>query len=412
MELLILGCLVLLLSVIGQLNQEKFKIPASGTVLFVALCLKYFAYDWYVVSNPLFDQLLLLLLPLLLAVDILHLKLKDLKEHAISLFYIAGISVALSVLSGVLLSHLIFPEYNLSIPVLVMLFCMVSATDPVAVGAVFSNFKVPHKLKVLVEGESLFNDATALIAFNLAAIFYVMGDQVTAELVITKSSLIILGAVGIGAVFGGLGYFLLKLTTNPDTETLIILLITFGSFLCTEYFHYSGIISVITALLIANHVIIKRIEKNDGDTLVSKENHEKVFNNIKFSAVIGVTVLFLSIGNLVNFENLVLYWKEILSVFFATTLIRAVMMFKFSLISRKITKMQNIPLHWYKILVFAGIKGGLSILMLHMMPKGIDHIQMIEAVVIGVILLTTFIYPALLTATMKWHSAKFESAEG
>ena len=106
--------------------------------------------------------------------------------------------------------------------------------------------------------------------------------------------------------------------------------------------------------------------------------------------------------------NIIKYWKEVLYVFAASTVVRMVMMMKFGFLSNVTNKMQNISIHWYKILVFGGVKGGLSILMLHLMPKGFEHKEMFEAIVIGVILLSTFIYPLMLTLTMKIYQRKFE----
>ncbi|MGH9953384.1 MAG: cation:proton antiporter, partial [Nitrososphaeraceae archaeon] len=39
--------------------------------------------------------------------------------------------------------------------------------DPVAVGVIFKKFPIPHKLNTIIEGESLFNDATGVISFNV-----------------------------------------------------------------------------------------------------------------------------------------------------------------------------------------------------------------------------------------------------
>jgi CPA1 family monovalent cation:H+ antiporter len=415
-----IGIFVLLVAFVSQLIQEKLKIAASITAITVGLVMNVMGLGGIISGDKMFDQILLLLLPSLLLMDILHLKLKDLKKHALSLFYVAGVSVLLSVGAGVLMNSFIFPDYNISIPAIVMLFCMVSATDPVAVSAVFSNYKIPHDLKVLCEGESLFNDATNLVFFSLGLMFITAAVEPTALEMSFKAFKIIFLALLIGGVFGALGLWLLSLTTNKNTETAIILFTAFGSFYAAEYFHYSGIIAVITSVLIANHIITSRIEKyEEQDELesnpeekrrlfVSKSNQESIFSNVQFIAMLGVTVLFLSMGDIVNFSNIIKYWKEVLYVFVASSVIRVVMMMKFSALSNVTHKMQNISFHWYLILVFAGVKGGLSILMLHLMPSTFIHTEMFEAIVIGVILLSTFVYPSMLTLTMNIHKSKFE----
>lgn len=416
---------VLLITFCSGLIQDKLKIPSSVTIITVALVMNVTGYGGFIENDKMFDQILLLLLPSLLLMDILHLKLKDLKTHAFSLFYVAGISAVLTLAAGILMNSYLLPDYNISIPAIIMLFCMVSATDPVAVSAVFSNYKVPHDLKVIAEGESLFNDATYLVAFSICSIIMISSSSGSAEeltgLDITIKGISIVGfSFLMGVAYGLLGLFLLNLTSNEKIETSIILFVACASFYSAEVFHYSGIVAVITSILIANHVVTSRIEKYESQEIcakdessrrklfVSKLNQERIFSNVQFIAMIGVTLLFLSMGDIVNFENIFKYWKEVLYVFAASTLIRIVMMMKFSALSNKIMKMRNISLHWYKILVFAGVKGGLSILMLHLMPKGFEHKEMFEAIVVGVILLSTFIYPVMLTLTMKIHKEKFD----
>ena len=415
---------VLFVTFTSALIQDKFKIPASITIITVGMVTKILGFGGVITDDKMFDQILLLLLPTLLLMDILHLKLKDLKTHAFSLLYVAGISAVLTLGAGILMNSLLLPEYNISIPAIIMLFCMVSATDPVAVSAVFNNYKVPHDLKVIAEGESLFNDATYLVAFQISSMALIAsmsgGTELSSVEFTLKGGSIILFSLLIGLIFGFIGLLLLKLTTNERIETSIILFIACASFYSAEHFHYSGIISVITSILIANHVITERIEKfeEQEDELsygkekrklfVSKFNQERIFANIQFAAMISVTILFLSMGDIVNFNNIIKYWKEVLYVFAASTVVRMVMMMKFGFLSNVTNKMQNISIHWYKILVFGGVKGGLSILMLHLMPKGFEHKEMFEAIVIGVILLSTFIYPLMLTLTMKLYQRKFE----
>ncbi|MDX8396479.1 MAG: sodium:proton antiporter, partial [Mariprofundaceae bacterium] len=78
-------------------------------------------------------------------------------------------------------------------------------------------------------------------------------------------------------------------------------------------------------------------------------------------------------------------------------------------------KMTNINFRWWGVLTFAGIKGGLSIVMLMMIPTSFEHLEMFKAVVIGVILLSTFIYSGILVALISKNQEAFskeKEAEG
>lgn len=67
----------------------------------------------------------------------------------------------------------------------------------------------------------------------------------------------------------------------------------------------------------------------------------------------------------------------------------------------------KVSFHWWMVLSAAGVKGGISILMLHMLPRGFEHRELFEAVIINQILLSTFIYPIILMGVIKLFSQKF-----
>ncbi len=403
---------VLIVAVIGQLLQEKIKFPLSITAVTLGLVAKAVGFGGVITSGYVFDQIILILLPILLTLDVLHLHWSYIKRHAWSLFYAAGVSVALAIGVGVLISNVMLPDYELSLSAVVLLMCMVTATDPCSVSAIFSTQKVPKDLKVLAEGESCFNDATALIIFSLALYVETSTSPVSVVDMGIKATLVVIGAIVIGGIVGLLGLFLLKLTRNALIETNILLLTAFASFAITEYFHFSGILAIIVSVMLANTIVLKRIDddekalgenENNRVAIIDKSNHEAMQKFIQLFGVVGVTVMFLTLADIVRFESISKYWKEILSVFVASTLIRAVVFAKFSLISNRVSKMHNISMPWYKVLVFGGVKGCLSLIMLHFIPDEKAYKGLFEAIVIGVILLTTFVYPIFLVGTIKFY---------
>ena len=108
--------------------------------------------------------------------------------------------------------------------------------------------------------------------------------------------------------------------------------------------------------------------------------------------------------------DLALLWKyrsEILVMFLGTTLIRAVMMGLFAWITNKTHRMTDVGVRWWGVLTFAGIKGGLSIVMLTMIPASFEHLEVFKAIVIGVIMLSTFIYSGILLAIIGMNSDAF-----
>lgn len=101
------------------------------------------------------------------------------------------------------------------------------------------------------------------------------------------------------------------------------------------------------------------------------------------------------------------YKTEILVMFLATTLIRGVMMGIFAWITNKTDKMVDVNFRWWAVLTFAGIKGGLSIVMITLIPASFAYLEMFKAVVIGTILLSTFIYSVVLLIIISFNKETF-----
>lgn len=422
------------IAALSLLIQHRAGIPTPITIIVSVLCISIlrgsFGHPIGRIDETDFDQLTYLMLPILICSDALALRWDEIKRNAISLGYVAGIMIVLSIGVAILLDRLILPDYHLGAAAMAALMCMVLATDPVTVTSVFGRFKLPHNLKVIAEGESLFNDASALIVFSIAMTYMGLGGDHAVEDPLVYSFQMVAGALLVGGIIGWTGLQLLRFVHDAMTETMIILGMALGSFATAEHFHSSGILAVIVAILLANSVITKRLHDRDGNMnqegtfgsktalramLAGAEQMVKdaaayrvVQGNVQFAAIIASTILFISMSTLVRLDLLAQYWSEILSVFVATTLIRMAMLGLFARLSRWTTMVVTIPLHWWKVLAAAGVKGAFSLIMLHMLPNDFAYIELFEAIVVGNILLSTFLYPLALVAIISFHKKRFD----
>ncbi|MFT6097855.1 MAG: CPA1 family monovalent cation:H+ antiporter [Arenicella sp.] len=144
--------------------------------------------------------------------------------------------------------------YITHVPLLacLLLGAIVSATDPVAVVAIFKDLGAPQRLAILVEGESLFNDATAIVVFTIIS-----------AMLLGQSDPTLLSGLGsfVNVFFGGIivGYLTARLTcfllvhigdSNLPKITLTISL-AYLSFIIAEHsLHVSGVMAVVTAALV------------------------------------------------------------------------------------------------------------------------------------------------------------------
>ena len=379
------------------------------------------------ISDHQFDLLIMLTLPLLIAADALKMRWEDIRRHGVSLFMTAGVNVFIAVGVGLLINQWVLHDYPLNTAAVVVLFSMLVATDPITVSSIFSNVNVPHQLKVLTEGESLFNDAAALIAFSLGLLALQHPEQITGVFIAQKMFMVVGGAVVIGGSIGWLTSKLLRFSDDPFVEATILMLGAYSAYAATEAFHFSGILAIIVAMLYVRTTIARHLdaeEKAHRDDfafipakmremfnvyeLTSAANLHTVQNAVHFIALLASVVLFISIGVLTDLKELWVYRWEILSVFIATTLIRAALMLKFVSVSRFTNKMHTVSLHWGTVLTLAGSKGALSILMVHMIPVDFAYRSLFEHLVIGNILLSILVYAPLLLFVMWLWKERFE----
>ena len=398
-----------------------------------------------------FASLVVFLLPILLISDSLELKVADLKEHGLSLLYLAVVAVVLSVVMALLVSNWLFADITLSSAAVVVLFAMVLATDPVSVVSIFSKFELPHRLKILAEGESLFNDATALIVFVFVGLYALGGGELTAGYVGEISIEVVFGSVSIGVVIGYIGLAVMKTTENRIAEMMVLIITGYGAFWLSEHFfvllnllgehshmHLSGILSCIFATITVHHVMTQSIAEEDiqidrDETEIHREAHKRdssagvirsVLHHVKATieernrhmrtkedvqllALVANTILFVAMAEMIDQGLLWKYRVEILAMFLATTLIRGAMMGLFAWLSNKTDRMADINFRWWGVLTFAGIKGGLSIVMLTLIPASFEYLEMFKAVVIGVVVLSTFTYSGALLFIIGSNKERF-----
>jgi len=439
---MIITLLVLLSILFLSIEIQKYlKIPSPITLISLSYGFYYLFPNMKLFSEEGFAELVISLIPILIASDALQLKLEDLRKNALSLLYLALFSVAISVIIGIFTAHTFFVDYNLSTGAIIALFAMVLATDPVSVVSVFSSFKVSHKLKILAEGESLFNDATALIIFVFIALPMLRGESISAIDIAIVSVKVLSISILVGFIVGWIGILLMRLTNDPMSELVLILLTAYGAFELAEHFHVSGLLSVIVAIITLNtitnksfEVVSDRVKKarrivnqtnkskkvfssNFMNAITRKlttdishiQRHKQNLNYIAVLALIANTFLFVSMASIVDIKLLLHYHKEIILMFLVTTIIRAIMIGSFALVSNMTKKMTDIGFRWWSVLLFAGIKGGLSIVMIQMLPQGFEYREMFEAIVIGVILLSTFIYSLTLVAIISFNKEAFNN---
>jgi CPA1 family monovalent cation:H+ antiporter len=204
----------------------------------------------YIPAPPLRpDFFFVCFLPPLLFSDGWLMPLRDLMKFRRSVLLLAiGLVIFTTVVVGVL-AHTLFPDIPLAMGF--ALGAVISPTDAVAVSAITERLKVPARLTIILEGESLLNDATGLVAFKFALAALIAGSFSPGQAVVEFLGVALGGsAIGlaVGYIVGRLRDLLRRTHTNdPLVEITASLLTPFAAYIAADSVHASGVLSVVLA---------------------------------------------------------------------------------------------------------------------------------------------------------------------
>ncbi len=125
-----------------------------------------------------------------------------------------------------------------------LLGAIVSPPDPVAATAVARRLRLPHRLVTVLEGEGMFNDATALVLYKVAVVATVTGT-VGAGRVAAELGLAVVVGLGLGIALGWLSKWALTALRDGASETTLTIVMPFVAYLVAERLHGSGVLAVL-----------------------------------------------------------------------------------------------------------------------------------------------------------------------
>jgi len=416
--MLILVIVLLLIILLSRIMEESLKLPTTLSIIILAFSFSFLFPDIFHISNEKFDEILYLMLPMILLPDILNISTKELKEHIKEIFYLAFVAVILSITVATFVTPYLLVQHQFSLGMMIALFSMLMATDAITVASVMSKFKLPERLKIYAESESLFNDVTALIIFYFIALPLLTGGEVSILSINITLIKVILSSLIIGVSIATIGYLFVKFLKDPLDQFIIIYLIVTVSFILAEHFKISGILSIIASvisfkLLVQKENLSKDSKKDENLTnnsildkikkipTISKREFREYKKEATFIGIFANAIVFVIIANIICFDDLILYAKEIFTIFVITSIIR------YSAILAMI-KMFKLPNRWLQTLTLAGSKGALAIIMSHSLPDIFIYKDMFIAIVIGNVLLSTFIYTLLLILHIHHNKKAYE----
>ena len=224
---------------------------------------------------------------------------------------LANVGVLLATLITGFAIHWVF---GLSLMLALLFGSMISATDPISVLSIFEEVGVGKRLSTIVEGESLFNDGTAVVLFGIL-IQGISTGHLNAATGVTQFVVVVLGAAALGGFLGYVCSEIIRRIDEPRVEITLTTILAYSSYLLAESLHLSGVIATVAAGLMMGNVATR--------IGMSPRTRVALWSFWGYAAFVINSLLFLLIGMQVHIADLLRAWHATLLAIGAVLMGRA-----------------------------------------------------------------------------------------
>ena len=268
---------------------------------------------------------------------------------------------------------------------------LIAATDPIAVVGLFKTMGAPKRLAVLVEGESLLNDGTAVVIFTLVLVLasgghLSFGHAFGQFLVVAGMGVVIGGVIGIAVSW------LTSKIDEPMVEITLTTIAAYGSFIGAEHFHFSGVIATVVAGMLCGNYGAR-----SGMSPSTRVAVESFWEYVAFALN---SLVFLLIGFEVKLEELAASWLPILVAYGAVMLARAAVIFFVSGLLRRTR--ERVSWAWTTVLAWGGLRGALSMVLVLGLALDFPHRDLMVTMTFGVVVLSILVQGLTMAPLMRW----------
>lgn len=375
-QFLLVLCVSLGVATLPQIVTWFRKIPYTLLLVIVGLALAFLNVRLVNLSPAL---ILSIFLPPLVFEAAWNLQWSRLKRDLIPICLFAIVGVLISIVG---IAAGLNQLFGLSLSTALLIGASLSATDPVSVVALFRELGVGKRLSTLMEGESLFNDGMAIVAFSFLLSFALGTAHVAAQTILIQFFTVVGIGIGVGCLIGfGISYLTQRFDL-PLVEQSLTLVSAYGTYLLTEDLGGSGVIGVVTTGLILGN-FGSRIGMNPRTRIIVTEFWD-------FLVFFVNSIVFLLIGDQIHFSILGSNLGTIAATVGAMLLTRAIVIYGLGWLSNRVTKSDIAPAD-QTMLWWGGLRGSVSIALALSIPASLPDRESIIATVFGTVLFTLLI---------------------
>ncbi|HEY1422272.1 MAG TPA: Na+/H+ antiporter [Candidatus Acidoferrum sp.] len=317
------------------------------------------------------EVVLILFLPPLLFEGSLKLDARHLLRDLKPILLLANLGVlAATLITGYALHW----EIGLPLATTLLFGAIISATDPISVLAIFKELAISKRLSVIVEAESLFNDGTAVVLFQILLAVVLTGRQSLASGLGQFLESVVGGAM-IGLVLGYLASKVTKRIDEPQIEITITTILAYSSYLLAHHFHLSGVLATVLSGL-----MVGSLGTREG---MSARTRLALWSFWEYASFVINSLVFLLIGLEVHVREILSAWSTVLLAIVAVLLGRAVSVYALVPLSNRFS--EKISLRWQHVLVWGGLHGSLSLALALSLDQNFPNRDKILALTFGVV---------------------------
>ena len=370
------------------------NIPVPYTVFLVVLGV---LIGWLARSYPRFelllqfqltpDLVLFLFLPALIFEAAFNLDARQLLKD---LAPVMALAIPALLISTAIIAAGLWLVLDMQIIMALLFGALISATDPVAVITLFKELGVPHRLTILVEGESLLNDATAIVLFNIILGLALTGAAVgmaDAGGAVAEFIRVFLGGILVGALIGvAVSEFLYRLRAGLNSYMIMSIVLAYSSFAIAEHIlHVSGVMAIVSGAVSLGVFGVSRIPQSA--TAMVKDTWDVI-------ALVCNSLLFLLVGLSVDVMRLLDRAEVIAVAILLVLLSRAAAVYSMVPATIRLFHLPHVSLGERHIMWWGGLKGGLAIAIVLSIPEEVPAKPLLLDMTLGVVLFLLLINAA------------------
>ena len=372
----IAAILISISALFAYINHRFIGLPTTIGVMIIAMFVSVLVYvlgllgfgDFHSEAKALLEDidfnktLLHGMLSFLLFAGALHVNLNDLRKQKWVILSLATFGVVISTFLVGTATYYLLSALSCHLPYLYCLLfgALISPTDPIAVMSTVKRLGVSKELETTIAGESLFNDGVGVVVFMVLLMLLQNPENISASHIAIVFAEEALGGIVFGLVLGALGYYLIHSIDNYKVEVLITLALVMGGYGLAMYLHTSGPIAVVVAGLLTGSVLRKHAMSDQTRQSVDDfwELIDEILNVILF-ALIGLEML------VIPFEG-----QWFLAGILLIIVVVSVRIVSVGLPIRLVGLKIKMAPHLVKILVWGGLRGGISVALALSLPEG------------------------------------------